>query len=207
MADSNAPLHGSEPPKPSIFPVLALLGLAAGAFLANAGKPGAGWSGRWLAGLAGTILCLFVFRLGVRLLKSRRAGFFAGLLTACGAVLWRAVPLKLGLTLLPAAAIPALALGWVLDRFSEGRLGRAATLAVRAALLVSGLLLAASMIMMEIRSAPGVVPVACFAVAGLLVAVMSLAGKGRPWPVVEAALVAAVALVTWLGLALPGSGG
>jgi len=216
MADSNAPLHGSEPPKPSIFPVLALLLLAAGAFLANAGKPGAGWAGRLLAGLAGTVLCFIVFRVGQGLLKSRRAALFAGLLTACGAVVWRVVPLELGLTLLPAAAVPALALGWVLDRFSEGRLGRAAELAVRAGLGLFGALLALAPL--ATRLGPrllerwprtgdlGLAPLVCFALAGVLIAGMALAGRERRWPAAEAALVAAAALAAWIGLSLPGTG-
>jgi hypothetical protein len=196
MSPDSEPLHGAKPPKPSPFPIFALVVLAGGAFAANA--PGSDWAHKLLAGVGGIALCLMVFLIGERLLRSRRAAFLAGALTAAAALIWSFFPSGAGLLLLSVAAVAALAIGWVLARFSEGRLGYAAALTVRVILLVYGLALAADTIWYA--SALGVVPVACFTLAGLLVAVMSLAGKDRPWPAAEAAVLLAVAVVILSGL-------
>ncbi|MHC4914136.1 MAG: ArnT family glycosyltransferase [Planctomycetota bacterium] len=111
----------------------------------------------------------------------------------------------------------ALAAGWLLDEFSEGRLGRAAELAVRIPLGILGGVLALAPMAAALAPALverfrpgewppglsfGVVPLACFAATGALIVVMSLAPAARRRPLAESSAVALSAALVWAGLTL-----
>jgi 4-amino-4-deoxy-L-arabinose transferase-like glycosyltransferase len=117
--------------------------------------------------------------------------------------------------LLPLVPGFALAVGWVLDEFVEGRLPAAAAVLVRVPLGLLGALLA--MLPFAAALAPGLVeklrpgewpaglaigtvPLICFAAIGAILVAMSLARAEGRWPLCESALVAAAALLVWVGL-------
>jgi len=209
MSDADAPLHGSKPPKPSLFPLLALVVLGGGAFAANVR-----WRAEpaWVApaaSAAGLAACLIVFWLGRVICKSRRAGFFAALtLAVLGASQWQPPPFELRHLLLLLLIPAALVVGWTLDRFREGRFGRGGDLAARVLFGIFGALLALSPFatLLGLFGNPRVLPgsmwvaLAAFAAAGAVVTAMALAGNLSRWPTPEATLVLAAGFVTWAGL-------
>ncbi len=214
MNDSKEParLHGSHPPRPSIFPVIAVAVLGGGAYAANAARPAIpGWT-VVAAGAAGLAACLIVLRAGQNLFGSRRAGVYAGLILAACAPLLRTGPFSPAHFLFVLLALPALGLGRLLDRYSEGQLGAVPLAIVRFSLDAAGTAAAAGAVVLLLRPTalaallPGrhvdlhPVPVACFALAGMLIGFMGLAGEGRRWPLAEAVLVSAAAGAAWLGL-------
>jgi 4-amino-4-deoxy-L-arabinose transferase len=109
----------------------------------------------------------------------------------------------------------ALAAGWLLDEFSEARLGRAAELAVRIPLgLIGGILalspLAAALApVLVTRFRPGewppglgfgAAPLACLAAAGALIVIMSLSPARRRRPLAESTACVLVGALIWAGL-------
>lgn len=206
MNTPTQPLHGSQPPKPSLFPLLALVALGGGAYLAttwNLGDLLPIWAAPVETG-AGMAACLIAFGLGCTAFKCRRTGFYAGLLVAASAPVLRVLPVgPLHLALLT-VVLPALGLGWILASYSEERLGAAAAIVLRIALGASGLIVALLPIAINGESWPPeaktIVPMGCFAVVGALIVFMSLAGRSRRWPLAEAVLVSAASLAIWSGL-------
>jgi|GEM_PF-4450834 len=207
---SSPPLHGGAPPKPSPFPLIALTATAGGVFAANVRwRAEPAWAAP-VAVIAGLGACLLVFVVGCRLLKSRRAGFLGALsLAVLGASRLHPPPFETGhlalLLLVPAAA----AVGWALDRFREGLLGRGGDLAGRVMLGLFGLVMALGPIAARLGFLGDTSPLraaqwatlACLAAAGAVVTGMSLAGDLKRWPTPEAALVLSAGFLIWGGLA------
>lgn len=149
--------------------------------------------------------------------KRKAAEFPRGLILAFAwagltLVLFSASSSKRGYYLLPVLPGLALAAGWLLAEFVEGRVGRTAELAVRVPAGILGAVLAASPVLVtlgpRLRSdwpaglELSMLPLVLLAAAGALILIMSLAPARAGWPLAESLSVTVACVLIWTGLAV-----